>query len=154
MTASELSDLYKNYDKTALCIWREGRGEVNPDALPAIGSCIANTAKKLCITSDQEVMRPLRYSSMTYQNDPQLHVFPKDNDAKWLVCENIAATIKSGQWRDIIGGSTLYYNPNGIISDVTIDTPIGTIKFPDTWNKAKVRWFGQIGKHVFFVEIA
>ena len=107
---------WKEFDKwqTALCCWREARGE-GRDGQRAVVHVIANRSALSGRSWAQEVYRKLQFSSMTYGNDPQLCTVPVTPDAIFSTCYEIADAVMSGQDTDITLGATHYFNPNIVL---------------------------------------
>ncbi len=74
-------------------------------------------------------------------------------DPQWAVALTIATQASQGLLTDLTSGATLYYNPNGIVSDQTITLHTGeTIKWPKGWDQKKVTYLTKIAGHYFFSE--
>ena len=145
------------YD-TALCIWREARGNKDTSgssyrAMSAVACVIKNRVDKqrmihpfhgMTVPIGQEVtfadivLARYQFSSMD-PGDPQYHTVPQAGDAQWSEAQDIAAYVTAGDLADITGGASLYY------SDY--------IPFPAAWDKSKVIPTVQIGNMKFFREI-
>lgn len=66
-----------------LTIWREARGEGQMGML-AVACVIRNRVIKRRLTASQVCAQPWQFSSMTAKGDPELLVWPADNDASFL----------------------------------------------------------------------
>jgi hypothetical protein len=56
-----------------------------------------------------EAVRRLQFSSMTAAGDPNLILFPTDNDPQWQEALTLASQASRGSLDDITGGATSYY---------------------------------------------
>lgn len=142
-----------NYPVFPLCLWREARGEGNQGML-AVACVIANRAKKRKTSFNTEVMRPYQFSSMTTKG-PWLAQYPGPNDIQWKQANLIVANITADTYTDITLGSTVYYNPEGLIDGtVPYTLPDGAvIRMPSAWNQKALKFAIQIGHHFFFTEV-
>lgn len=143
-----------DYYDTALCLWREARGE-GIDGMTAVGCVIANRVKKHGTSFEAVVMQRMQFTSMTDQHDPEYHLLPKENDAEWPEAKLLAQEIIDGVIDDVTDGATLYWNPRGIVSSKTIALPNSParVAFPQTWNAAAVQVTKVIGRHVLAREL-
>ncbi len=149
----KLRQYYQGYDLTALCLWREARGE-GLIGMQAVANVVANRAAKRKTACDDEVMRAWQFSSMTAEGDPQLLVFPHGSDEMWRNAQQLAAAAKAHSLIDLTHGSTLYYAPKGIVTAKNVMISGGVeIRFPMNWNAAAVEYATTIGNHVFFREV-
>lgn len=104
---------WREFDKitAALCAWREARGE-GRDGMRAVLHVINNRSEKRNVSWAAIVYEPLQFSSMTYGHDPQLTNIPKQPDANFILCYELAGAIMAGTDPDLTGGATHYFNPN------------------------------------------
>jgi spore germination cell wall hydrolase CwlJ-like protein len=128
------ADLYM----TALCLWREARGE-GEQGMQAVACVIRNRAAKRKTSPYAEVIRPWAFSSITATGDPQLKLWPKESDPTWITAQRLTTAVLTESSPDITGGATLYY-----------DDSIG---FPKSWNRAVVRPTVKLGRLNFFLEV-
>jgi spore germination cell wall hydrolase CwlJ-like protein len=122
---------------TALCLWREARGE-GESGMTAVACVIRNRAAKHKTSPYVEIVRPWAFSSITAHGDPQLSTWPKDGDSTWIAAQKIAARVLNESTPDITRGSTLYFD--------------SSISFPKTWNRAAVEPTVKIGRLNFYRE--
>lgn len=142
-----------DYAFTALCLWREARGD-GQSGMTAVACVLRNRVHKNNSTYYAEVTRPEQFSSMTAKGDPQLGKYPEPSDTWWTAAQLIAGNVVDNAVSDITGGATLYWNPAGISSEKTFTLPNGnTVRFPQTWNPSAVQFTAQIGKHIFLREV-
>lgn len=101
---------WNDFDKwsTALCAWREARGE-GRDGIRAVIHVIANRAKLRHQSWAQVVYDKLQFSSMTYPHDLQLTNVPKQPDPEFVNCAEIAETIQGGGDFDLTMGADHYF---------------------------------------------
>lgn len=138
-------DLYE----TALCLWREARGE-GIEGMTAVGCVIRNRAQKHGKPFAWVVLQKLQFTSMTDPNDPEYKLYPPEDDPVWPEAKQIAQEIIEGALDDITGGATLYWNPKSIVSMKKMQLPTGGyVTFPQTWNMDVVHITKVIGNHVF-----
>jgi spore germination cell wall hydrolase CwlJ-like protein len=143
---------HSDYAFTALCLWREARDQETA-GLTAVACVIRNRVNKRGTTPFAEIVKPWAFSSMTAKGDPELTLYPTDNDPQWVQAQLIAGNVLDGLTGDITGGSTLYYNPKSISTTATFTLPNGTsIPWPERWNQARAKYACTIGAHVFFIE--
>lgn len=141
-----------DYALTALCLWREARGE-GQAGLTAVACVIRNRVNKHSTTPMAEVVKPWAFSSMTAKGDPELTLYPMDNDPQWVQAQLIAGNVLDNATGDITGGSTLYYNPKGIVTTDVYTLPSGqSIPWPQGWSQAAAKYQCRIGQHYFFSE--
>jgi N-acetylmuramoyl-L-alanine amidase len=118
----------------ALVLWREARGETH-EGKTAVAWSIMNrmAARQWGNTLMSVIFQRLQYSSVTYKGDPQLTLWPKDDDQSWQTCLRVADETLEGLTTNPIDGADSYH-------DVSIDPPdwarksvfvkqIGRIKF-------------------------
>lgn len=144
---------HADYALTELCVYREGSGEPRAGQV-AIAWSVKNRVLKHGTTPYEEVTKKWQFTSITGTGDPNLTRFGDQHDPTWQQCQIIADGVLEGSIGDPTNGSTLYYNPDAIETDVEITLTDGrVIPFPKTWNRLAVRFVLQIGKHYFFQEI-
>lgn len=137
----------------ALTIWRENRGG-GLSGMQSVASAIMNRVARHKTDPYTECLRPLQFSSMTAKGDPELTLWPNDDDPQWDAALGIAAQAAVGALEDLTNGATVYYNPAGIVSSKTIRLPSGdVVAFPNGWNAARLRYQCTVAKHLFFVEL-
>ena len=129
---------HADYAMTALCLWREARGEGNTGML-AVACVIRNRVQKHGSTYFAQVVKPWAFSSITAHGDPQLTAFPTESDMQWIQAQLIAGNVIDGGVNDITNGATLYYDDS--------------ISFPKSWNKDAVVNAGKIGRLNLFREV-
>lgn len=136
----------------ALTAWRENRGG-GEEGMQSILNVIMNRCHKHSSSPYAECVRKLQFSSITASGDPELTLWPEENDTQWQQAQNLVTRAGDGLLNDLTGNATLYYNPHTIQSKQTIQLPTGeTVAFPQKWNPASVHFVKQIGKHLFFTE--
>ena len=123
---------------TALCVWREARGEGHEGML-AVASVIRNRCVKRAQAVAKVILSPLQFSSMTAPGDPQLTKYASPHDPQWIEAEEIAQEVLTGMSRDPTKGATVYF--------------ADYIPFPAKWDKTKLQQTVKIGRHIFFREI-
>jgi len=127
---------------TALCAWREARGEggidatAKRDALRGVIHVIANRAKARNKSWAEIVFQRLQFSSMTAPGDPQLYLVPVSPDYIFASCFEIATNVYNGGDFDLTQGATHYY------ADYIA---------PPSWITGMVKTT-QIGHHIYFKE--
>lgn len=145
---------HSDYFMTATALWKEARGE-GESGMVAVGCVIRNRVNRKGSTYYTECIRKWAFSSITDPKDAQLAIWPAESDPLWQKAQVIAADIIEGRRQDVTGGSTLYYNPNGLSAgNKSMRTlPDGrVIAWPDSWNQAAAQFICQIGNHLFFKE--
>ena len=90
----------------SLCAWRENRGGGTP-GLTSVLNVLQNRAAKRKTDVYSEAVRRLQFSSMTAPGDPNLVLFPADNDPQWQ--EALVLAAQGPALADITGGATSYY---------------------------------------------
>jgi spore germination cell wall hydrolase CwlJ-like protein len=125
-----------NLSVTALCLWREARGE-GTDGMQAVAHVIANRAKSSGKSWAQTVYAKLQFSSMTYGQDPQLCNVPSSSDPQFAECCAIVDAVAAGTDSDLTNGATNYF-------DNSIPEPI--------WAKAMIQ-VAVIGRFTFYKEV-
>lgn len=138
----------------ALTAWRENRGGGGV-GMRSVMNVILNRMAQRKTSAWVECLRPWQFSSMTAHGDPELGLWPADEDAEWILALDLAETAARGQLYDATGGATLYYAPHGIGEmGKTITLPDGTVlPFPASWNEAAVKYTATIADQVFFREV-
>jgi len=126
-----------DYAMTALCLWREARGEGHA-AMVSVACVLRNRVQRRGTSFYAEVVRPWQFSSISAKGDPQLTNYPAPADPFWQMAQDVARAVIDGQAQDATQGSTLYYDDS--------------ISFPATWNRAKVIPTVKIGRLNFFRE--
>lgn len=136
----------------ALCAWRENRQSGQP-GLQSILNVLLNRVARDKTSVYEEATAKLQFSSLTAKGDPELTLWPTENDPQWQQALSLAAQAAAGTLADLTNGSTLYYAPASIPSGATIELPSGTtIPFPKGWNPDVVTYRATIGGQVFFSE--
>lgn len=129
---------HADYFMTALCLWREARGEGN-SGMTAVGCVIRNRVTRDNKSYYAEVVKPWQFSSITAKGDPQLVLFPDALDGSWQQAVLVAGNIIGDVVSDITGGATLYFDDS--------------IPFPRSWNPAAVQATVKLGRLNFYKEI-
>ena len=95
----------------ALCLWREARGEPLEGKI-AVGYSILNrkAAPQWGNTIMGVLFQRLQYSSLTYAQDPQLILWPKDNDPSWVQSMQVATDVLEGTVPNPIDGADSYHD--------------------------------------------
>lgn len=134
----------------ALTAWRENRGG-GVEGMQSVANVILNRAMHRGTDAYTECIRPLQFSSLTAKGDPELTLWPADNDQQWLAALGLAEQATVGSLDDITGGAVLYYAPRGIQSSKTIRLPDGSVlPFPEGWNENAVTFTCRIADQLFF----
>lgn len=142
-----------DYSDTALCLWKEARGE-GAAGMTAVACVIRNRTVKHDTTFSHEVYRAWQFTSMSVPSDPEYHLQPSPTDPSFALAQTIARQVIDGETVDVTEGATLYWNPAGIVSNATFTLMTGqVVKFPETWNPAVVHETVQIGHHIFLMEL-
>lgn len=138
---SEVIDLVRSQqdiDLTALCMWREARGE-GMRGMDCVAWVVRNRCLRRGTDPATEVMRPWQFSSMTAVGDPQLHLIPMPGDPMHVYAAKRAEAILRGQGGDsLVGDATMYYSD--------------TIPFPARWDRSKLVFVAKVGHHRFYIE--
>jgi spore germination cell wall hydrolase CwlJ-like protein len=96
----------------ALCIWKEARNDL--DGMRGVMNVLLNRAKRNSDSVYAEVFKPLQFSSMSYQHDPQLLRQPNPNHPEewqaWLNAKTVATSASTGVFEDNTAGATSYYS--------------------------------------------
>jgi hypothetical protein len=132
----------------ALTAWKENRG-AGTEGLTSIINVVRNRALRDGTSLYAECVKRLQFSSITATGDPELTLWPEENDAQWKEALGLAET----ELADITGGATLYYAPGSIHSIKTIVVDEVTFPLPQSWDLTKVVYTVSIGKQLFFKEI-
>ena len=77
---------------SALCLWREARGE-GTDGMTAIMCVLRNRVARHNSSYYAEVIKPWQFSSITAKGDPQLGLYPQPTDSQWQLAINLVAMI-------------------------------------------------------------
>jgi len=134
----------------ALTIWRENRGGGIP-GMQSVANVIVNRATRNKTSAFAECVKPWQFSSITAKGDPELTLWPKDDDVRWAQALDLAEQAASGALQDITGGALLYYAPHGIQATKRFTLPNGeTIPFPDRWDETVVKYLCTVQDQVFF----
>jgi hypothetical protein len=138
----------------ALTIWRENRGG-GTDGMQSVANVILNTAARRKTSVWSECIRPLRFSSITAKGDPELALWPAENDMQFKTALELADMANTGELQDITRGATLYYAPHNYHAKQTFKLPDTgeVIPFPDGWDETKVQYLCTIAYQVFFKEL-
>lgn len=136
----------------ALTAWRENRGgRPQPDAMQSIINVILNRVKLRGTDPYRECVRPLQFSSITSKGNPELVLWPAEDDMEWQQALTLAAQAASGTLMDITGGADLYYAPASLVRSTNITLPDGnTVPFPNDWNKNVIEYTATIGDQIFW----
>lgn len=127
-----------DYFMTALCLYREARGEGNV-GMTAVACVVRNRVEKHNSTPYAEVVKKWQFSSITASGDPQLILYPLEVDMIWHTAQLLSQNVLDGSTADITGGATLYYDDS--------------ISFPASWNKDHTETTVKLGRLNFFKEI-
>lgn len=108
-----------DWDKAmlALAMWREARGETDPQALRAVGHTIYNFAEESKFTVADACEHKLYISSLTYPHDPQLTTWPHYGDPQFAKAMAATDAIFAGKDVDPTMGATHYFNPGMVLPD-------------------------------------
>lgn len=93
----------------ALTCWRENRGG-GYAGMQSVANVVMNRAKKSGRSPYAECVLPWQFSSITAAGDPQLDVWPHENDSVWVTALGIADAAISGSLPDVTDGATSYYS--------------------------------------------
>ena len=134
----------------ALTAWRENRGG-GIAGMQSVINVICNRARRHGTTPYAECVRRLQFSSITAVGDPELILWPAQDDAQFAQAQQLVNEAASGVLQDITGGAVDYYAPHAIESDKTITLPDGrTVPFPAHWNQAAVTFTTEVANQLFF----
>lgn len=92
----------------ALCAWKEARGD-GIQGMQAVISVLLNRSKASGESIYAEVYRPLQFTSMSYQHDPQLLKQPSPGDWLWKAARTLSVSASTGLLEDNTDGATSYY---------------------------------------------
>lgn len=94
----------------AVCAWKEGRKEVNgSNSMQPVINVIINRAKRNQTSAYHEIFKPLQFSSMSYQHDPQLLIQPTEDDTQYLIAQSLVVEILNDTLADLTSGALFYY---------------------------------------------
>lgn len=118
----------------ALTLWREARGESREGKIAVAHSIINRTLSPSWGDTIMSVLfQRLQYSSLTYASDPQLSVWPKESDASWAECLQIADAVLTGSIKSNIEKADSYHDisiqPPNWASPQSFVKQIGRLKF-------------------------
>jgi N-acetylmuramoyl-L-alanine amidase len=96
----------------ALCIWKENRGG-GIAGMQSVANVVMNRAAKHHDSVYAEVYKPLQFTSMSYQHDPQLLIqctaqSSVEDRHTWAQAQQIAGQAASGSLPDLTGNATNY----------------------------------------------
>lgn len=92
----------------ALTCYRENRGG-GYAGMQSVANVIVNRASKSGSSLYMICIAPEQFSSLTAKNDPELSLWPVDDDPSWIQALQIAALASAGTLKDITLGATNYY---------------------------------------------
>ena len=92
----------------ALTAWRENRGGGIP-GMQSVINVVCNRAAHRRTDAYTECVRPMQFSSLTAKGDPELTLWPADNDPQWLEAISLAGQAAAGTLEDITEGAMSYY---------------------------------------------
>jgi len=92
----------------ALTAWRENRGG-GVIGMQSVINVLVNRALKRRTSVYHECVRPYQFSSMTAHADPELVLFPADNDEPFKTALALMDMASQGKLGDVTGGATFYY---------------------------------------------
>lgn len=135
----------------ALTVWRENRGGGVP-GMHSVANVVMNRAAKHRTSAYVECVQPAQFSSLTAKGDPELGLWPADNDAMWAEALEIAAQAAAGVLPDLTRGADMYYAPRGLTGETQSYTlPNGTVvPFPAGWNENALVYTSTIAGQLFF----
>lgn len=130
MTAQDSADLAF----LALTLWREARGESRDAKIAVAHSIINRTLSPSWGDTIMSVLfQRLQYSSLTHSLDPQLSVWPKESDASWDECLQIAHDVLEGTIQSNIDKADSYHDtsiqPPNWASPQSFIKQIGKLRF-------------------------
>lgn len=135
---------------TALTAWRENRGAGRP-GIQSIINVIQNRMRRKQVSAWFVCTEHEQFSSLTAKGDPELTLWPTDQDQMWQLALELAAQAAAGALEDLTGGADLYFAPKGQQWKQRFTLPDGTeVPFPDSWNKNVVTYTTSIGSQLFF----
>ena len=121
---------------TALCAWREARGE-SDEGIRAVLHVIDNRARKPSWWGsghEEVVLKPYQFSSFN-ADDPNASKLPRSGDARFRWIMDRAALVIMREDEDLTGGATHYH----------------TLEISPPWADGMVKC-ATIGSHVFYKE--
>ena len=134
----------------ALTAWRENRGG-GRTGMQSVINVVCNRVAKDGTNAYEECVKREQFTSLTGRNDPELGLWPMDNDPQWLQALDLAQMAAAGVLVDITNGALLYYAPRSIVTTKTIPWLDGTqVAFPEGWNAAAVTPLCEICGQLFF----
>lgn len=95
----------------AFTVWREARGESYEGKL-AVACSILNRVKRPSWWGDSVqsvVTKKWQYSSLTDPKDAQLTTWPREDDARWQECMQLALDVINGDVGNPVPGADSYY---------------------------------------------
>jgi len=119
---------------SALCLWREARSEPREGKIAVMWSIMNRlTSPSWGNTLMAVLFQRLQYSSLTYYLDPQLALWPTDNDASWQEALEIADGVIEAKIENPISGADSYFSDSIVrpkwASDQTFVKKIGRHEF-------------------------
>jgi hypothetical protein len=99
---------YSDQFMLALTAWRENRGG-GQSGMQSVINLICNRAKANGTTPYHECTRPWQFSSITAENDPELMLWPQQEDPQFSLAQTMAALAAADSLQDITGGATSCY---------------------------------------------
>lgn len=92
----------------ALTAWRENRGG-GAVGMQSVMNVIINRAASRKTSPYSECVRKWQFSSITATGDPELVLWPADNDAQFVTAQGLVAQAVAGTLQDITGNAKSYY---------------------------------------------
>ena len=92
----------------ALCAWRENRGG-QIEGMQSVLNVLHNRAIARGTSIYAEAVRKWQFSSMTAPGDPNLILFPSEQDSEWQIALKLTDQLSKGLLEDITQGATSYY---------------------------------------------
>lgn len=136
----------------AITSWKENRG-AGTAGMTSVMNVIQNRAARDKTSCYAECVKRLQFSSITATGDPELTLWPAEDDPQFIEAQTLAQYAASGTLTDLTGGATIYYAPGGIHSTQNIEIGGVIFPFPKTWKEASVKYTVSIGKQLFFKEV-
>lgn len=137
----------------ALTAWRENRGG-GEKGMQSVINVILNRSLRYNTSIYVQCTKPDQFSSITAKHDPELALWPDEDNIDWQIAMNIAEMAVQHLITDITGGATLYYAPKGLKSGKMFRLPNGDqVPFPDDWKFTSVRFTVEIADQLFFREV-